>query len=267
MELAAHDLTLAYEGLEVVGNLNCIIPPRQITTFIGPNGSGKSTLLRGLARLMKPRSGAVLLDGKEIHRSPTKAVARRLSMLPQRPSAPDGLLVRELVALGRFPYQGLLGALSREDDRQIELALKTAGVETLADRPMGELSGGQRQLAWIAMALAQDTPAILLDEPTTFLDLAHQLEVLELLRKLHREADRTIVMVLHDVNQAARFSDRMVALSHGKIVASGPPDDVLTTELMRRVFAIETEITRCAATNSPVCIPLRRCESAGHPRS
>jgi iron complex transport system ATP-binding protein len=132
---------------------------------------------------------------------------------------------------------------------------------------MGELSGGQRQLAWIAMALAQDTPAILLDEPTTFLDLAHQLEVLELLRKLHSEAERTIVMVLHDVNQAARFSDRMVALSHGKIVASGAPEEVLTTELMRRVFAIETEITRCAATNSPVCIPLRRCEPAGHSRS
>lgn len=263
MELTAHDLTLAYEDVEVIGNLNCIVPPRQVTTFIGPNGSGKSTLLRGLARLMTPRTGAVLLDGKEIHRSPTKAVARQLSMLPQRPSAPDGLIVRELVALGRFPYQGLLGALSREDDRQIDLALQTAGVEHLEDRPIGELSGGQRQLVWIAMALAQDTPTILLDEPTTFLDLSHQLEVLELLRKLHREAGRTIIMVLHDVNQAARFSDRIIALSQGRIVANGLPDEVLTADLMRSVFGIDAEIIRCEATASPLCIPLRRCERVG----
>lgn len=180
-------------------------------------------------------------------------------MLPQRPSAPDGLLVRELVALGRFPYQGFLGALSTEDDRQVELALQTAGVAALAERPMGELSGGQRQLAWIAMALAQNTPTILLDEPTTFLDLAHQLEVLELLQKLHRDAERTIVMVLHDVNQAARFSHHMVALSQGKIVASGTPAEVVTPQLMRDVFAIEAEIIPCAATASPMCIPLRRC--------
>jgi iron complex transport system ATP-binding protein len=259
MDLVANNVTLAYEDVDVVHDLNCVIPPRQITTFIGPNGSGKSTLLRGLARLMKPRSGAVLLDGKEIHRSPTRAVAKRLSMLPQRPSAPDGLLVRELVTLGRFPYQGFLGALSPEDDRQVELALQTAGVAALADRPMGELSGGQRQLAWIAMALAQNTPTILLDEPTTFLDLAHQLEVLELLQKLHCDAERTIVMVLHDVNQAARFSHHMVALSKGRIVASGTPAEVVTTLLMRDVFAIEAEILHCEATNSPLCIPLRRC--------
>lgn len=259
MDLVANSVTLAYEDFEAVSDLNCVIPPRQITTFIGPNGSGKSTLLRGLARLMKPRSGVVLLDGKEIHRSPTKLVAKRLSMLPQRPSAPDGLLVRELVALGRFPYQGFLGALSPEDDRQVELALKTAGVEPLSNRPMGELSGGQRQLAWIAMALAQNTPTILLDEPTTFLDLAHQLEVLELLQKLHRESQRTIVMVLHDVNQAARFSDHMVAMSRGKIVASGKPAEVVTAQLMRRVFAIEAEIMHCESTASPMCIPLRRC--------
>lgn len=259
MDLVANSVTLAYEDVDVVHDLNCVIPPRQITTFIGPNGSSKSTLLRGLARLMKPRAGAVLLDGKEIHRSPTRAVAKRLSMLPQRPSAPDGLLVRELVTLGRFPYQGFLGALSPEDDRHVDLALQTAGVAALAERPMGELSGGQRQLAWIAMALAQNTPTILLDEPTTFLDLAHQLEVLELLQKLHREAERTIVMVLHDVNQAARFSHHMVALSQGRIVASGRPAEVVTPQLMRDVFAIEAEILHCDATNSPLCIPLRRC--------
>jgi iron complex transport system ATP-binding protein len=258
VELVAHNVTLAYEDVNVVSGLNCVIPPRQITTFIGPNGSGKSTLLRGLARLMKPRAGVVLLDGKEIHRSGTGQVARRLSMLPQRPTAPDGLLVRELVALGRFPYQGFLGALTAEDDRQIDLALRTAGVEALADRPLGELSGGQRQLAWIAMALAQNTPAILLDEPTTFLDIAHQLEVLELLEKLNRDAERTIVMVLHDVNQAARFSHHMVALSQGKIVASGKPEQVITAELMRRVFAIKAEIMHCAATASPLCVPLSR---------
>ena len=184
---------------------------------------------------MKPERGAVYLDGHAIHQMPTKQVARQLAVLPQRPEAPDGLVVRELVAFGRFPYQGFLGVATAEDDQRIDAALEITGMDHLADRLLGELSGGQRQLAWIAMALAQDTQLLLLDEPTTFLDMAHQLEVLDVLARLHREEQRTIVMVLHDINQAARYAQHMVALVAGRIVASGSPREILTPRLLRRV--------------------------------
>ena len=186
VQFHAENLSLAYDDHEVIRGLSTLIPPGQITALIGPNGSGKSTLLKGLARLMKPAGGAVYLDGQAIHRMPTRAVARRLAVLSQRPEAPDGLLVRELVAFGRFPHQGFLGICTPEDDRKIEAALEITGMSALANRALGELSGGQRQLAWIAMALAQDTSLLLLDEPTTFLDMAHQLEVLEVLERLHQ---------------------------------------------------------------------------------
>ncbi|HEX5472287.1 MAG TPA: ABC transporter ATP-binding protein, partial [Lacipirellulaceae bacterium] len=217
-----------------------------------------STLLRGLARLMKPTRGAVYLDGQAIHRLPTKQVARRLAVLPQRPEAPDGLLVRELVAYGRFPYQGFLGVATPDDDDQIDSALRITGIDHLADRLLGELSGGQRQLAWISMALAQDTPMLLLDEPTTFLDMAHQLEVLEVLARLHREQERTIVMVLHDINQAARFAHYMIALVAGQIAARGSPQEMITPHILRRVFQIEAEIGAAGPDDAPYCIPLRR---------
>jgi iron complex transport system ATP-binding protein len=256
-QLQAEQVSLAYDELDVIHELSLEVPTERITALIGPNGSGKSTLLRGLARLMRPTRGAVYLSGQAIHTLPTKEVARQLAILPQRAEAPGGLLVRELVAFGRFPYQGFFGANSREDDEQIAAALATTGMDDLADRPVGELSGGQRQLAWIAMALAQDTELLLLDEPTTFLDMAHQLEVLEVLERLHRERRRTIVMVLHDVNQAARYSDHMVALVDGRIAASGSPHEILTPTVLSEVFGIEAEVFQRVDADVPFCIPLR----------
>ena len=235
IDLRAENLSLAYDGNAVIRELSATFPPQQITALIGPNGSGKSTLLKGLARLMKPQGGAVYLDGQAIHRLPTREVARRLAILPQRAEAPDGLTVRELVAFGRFPHQGFLGIFSPEDEAKIDLALAVTGMSDLAQEPLGELSGGQRQLAWIAMALAQDTPLLLLDEPTTFLDMAHQLDVLEVLERLHRQQQRTIVMVLHDVNQAARYAHQMIALVDGCVVCRGTPQEVLTPPWLARV--------------------------------
>jgi iron complex transport system ATP-binding protein len=258
-ELRAENLSLAYDGDEIIRNVSLAIPPRQITALIGPNGSGKSTLLKGLARLMKPTSGAVYLDGQAIHNLSTRRVARQLAMLPQRPEAPDGLLVRELVALGRYPHQGFLGVLTPEDDEKIDLALETAGIARLADHPLGELSGGQRQLAWIALALAQDAELLLLDEPTTFLDMAHQLEVLEVLKRLYRQQQRTIVMVLHDINQAARHAQYMIALSFGRVACCGTPREILTPRVLASVFGIEAEVRTDVRTNAPFCIPLKLC--------
>jgi iron complex transport system ATP-binding protein len=259
IQLYSENLALAYEQHEVIRDLSLKIPSQQITALVGPNGSGKSTLLRGLARLMAPNRGAVYLDGQAIHQLPTKQVARQLAVLPQRPEAPDGLVVRELVAFGRFPYQGFLGTATADDDDRIESALAITGMDQMADRVLGELSGGQRQLAWIAMALAQDTQVLLLDEPTTFLDMAHQMEVLEVLARLHREQRRTIVLVLHDINQAARYSQFMVALVEGQIVASGSPREIITPPVLAKVFEIEAEVSIFGANEIPYCIPLRVC--------
>jgi len=261
VQLDSKNLSLAYDGDDVIRELSLAIPARQITALIGPNGSGKSTLLKGLARLMKPTGGAVYLDGQAIHHLPTRQVARQLAVLPQRHEAPDGLLVRELVAFGRFPHQGFFGVCSDEDDEKIAQALEITGITALADHPLGELSGGQRQLAWIAMALAQDTQLLLLDEPTIFLDMAHQLEVLEVLERLHRRQERTIVMVLHDVNQAARYAHHMVALAEGRAVRSGTPREILTAEVLAQVFGIEAEVRIDSFTHTPYCIPLKLCKS------
>jgi len=260
VQLDSKNLSLAYDGDDVIRELSLAIPARQITALIGPNGSGKSTLLKGLARLMKPTGGAVYLDGQAIHHLPTRHVARQLAVLPQRHEAPDGLLVRELVAFGRFPHQGFFGVCSEEDDEKIERALEITGIAALADHPLGELSGGQRQLAWIAMALAQDTQLLLLDEPTTFLDMAHQLAVLEVLERLHRQRQRTIVMVLHDVNQAARYAHHMVALADGRVVRSGTPHEIMIPEVLVQVFGIEAEVRIDSFTNAPYCIPLKLCK-------
>ncbi len=259
IQLQADNVSLAYDEHEVVHELSLKVPAQRITALIGPNGSGKSTLLRGLARLMRPERGAVYLDGQAIHTLPTKEVARRLAILPQRAEAPGGLLVRELVAFGRYSYQGFFGATSREDDERVESALAITGMDRLADRAVGELSGGQRQLAWIAMALAQDTELLLLDEPTTFLDMAHQLEVLEVLERLHQQRRRTIVMVLHDVNQAARYADQMVALVEGRIAACGSPNEMITPHVLAKVFNVEAEVVLREGANVPFCIPLWRC--------
>ncbi|HEY8476279.1 MAG TPA: ABC transporter ATP-binding protein [Chloroflexota bacterium] len=256
--LEARRLTLAYDGPPVVESATLAVPPGRITALIGRNGCGKSTLLRALARLMKPRGGAVYLDGVAVASLPTKEVARRLGILPQGPVAPEGLTVRELAAQGRYPHQGWLRQWSEEDERAVERALALAGMADLADRPVDTLSGGQRQKAWIAMALAQDTELLLLDEPTTYLDLAHQMEVLDLLVDLYRTEGRTIVMVLHDLNQACRYAHHLVALKDGRIYAEGPPTALVTDALVREVFGIECRVVPDPVAGTPLCLPLGR---------
>lgn len=256
--LETRRLTLAYDGPVIVDDVTLAIPPGRITVLVGRNGCGKSTLLRALARLMKPRGGAVYLDGTAIFGLPTKEVARRLGILPQGPVAPEGLTVRELVAQGRYPHQGWFEQWSAEDERVVERALALTGMAELAARPVDALSGGQRQKAWIAMALAQDTAILLLDEPTTFLDLAHQMEVLDLLAELDRTEGRTTVMVLHDLNQACRYADHLVALKAGRVVVQGEPAAIVTADLVRRVFEIECRVIEDPVAGTPLCVPMGR---------
>lgn len=260
--LTTRKLTLAYDGACVISELNLAIPAGQITVLVGANGCGKSTLLRGLARLLKPHSGTVYLDGKSIFKLSTKEVAKHLGILPQGPVAPEGLTVRELVAQGRYPHQGWLQQWSPEDERITNQALITTDMMDLANRPLENLSGGQRQRAWIAMALAQDTQILLLDEPTTFLDLAHQIEVLDLLYDLNQSQGRTIIMVLHDLNQACRYADYLVAIAAGRIVASGKPDEVMTEEMIRQLFMLECRIVKDPVAGTPMCIPVGRKKSS-----
>ncbi len=256
--LEAQTLTLAYgSDAPVVHALTTGVPDGRVTSIIGPNGCGKSTLLRSLARLMKPKGGAVVLDGQSIHAQSTKEVARRLGLLPQNATAPEAITVEDLVRRGRFPHQSLF-ATSTDDDRiAIEDALHRANVADLRDRQVDELSGGQRQRVWIAMALAQETPLLLLDEPTTYLDVAHQQEILELVRRLNRDG-KTIVMVLHDVNEAARASDHIIAMRGGEIVAEGLPSEVISPDLLRSVFGVETDVVTHAGFGLPVCVPRGR---------
>lgn len=254
-KIRTQDITLGYEETVVIKGLSTSVPVGEITSVVGPNGCGKSTLLRSLARLMKPKSGAVYLDGDAIANLPTREVARRLGILPQSPEAPEGLTVRELAAQGRYPHQSWLRQWSKADERAVENALETTSMLELADRPLDTLSGGQRQRAWISMALSQETETLLLDEPTTFLDMAHQLEVLQLLDRLNRHEGRTILMVLHDLNNAARYSHHMIALSGGEVFAAGPPEDVVTEGLLREVFSVEAEIVPDPRTGTPLCIP------------
>ena len=258
MDLRTENLTLAYDERAVVDGLDLEILPGKITAVVGANACGKSTLLRGLARLLKPRGGAVLLDGEPISKLPTKAVARRIGLLPQSPVAPDGLTVEDLVARGRYPHQKLLSQWSHEDQRQLEWALEVTGTQDFRSRPLDELSGGQRQRAWVAMALAQDTEALLLDEPTTYLDLAHQVEVLDLLEELNERDGRTVVLVLHDLNQASRYAHRIVAMTDGRIHSQGPPAEIVNAEMVRAVYGIEAEIVPHPVEGTPLCLPLGR---------
>jgi iron complex transport system ATP-binding protein len=257
-ELVAHDLTLAYDGRVVVDGLDAALPAGRVTVIVGPNACGKSTLLRGLSRLLAPASGAVLLDGHDLHTMNTRAVATRLGLLPQSPTAPDGITVADLVGRGRYPHQGWFRRWTAADDAAVGQAMESTGVAELPHRPIDELSGGQRQRVWIAMALAQQTGILLLDEPTTFLDLSHQLDVLDLLLDLNRSRGTTIVMVLHDLNLAARYADHLVAMRAGAIVASGAPDDVVTEELVRDVFGVEAVVTTDPVTATPLVVPLSR---------
>ncbi|MGW3463587.1 ABC transporter ATP-binding protein [Streptomyces olivaceoviridis] len=255
--LVARDLTLAYEDRTVVEGLALEIPDGKVTVVVGPNACGKSTVLRALGRLLRARGGAVLLDGADIAGLPSRQIARTLGVLPQSPAAPDGITVADLVARGRQPHQKWWQQWSQADERAVTEALERTDTADLADRPVDELSGGQRQRVWIAMALAQDTDLLLLDEPTTYLDIAHQVEVLDLIRRLNHERGRTVVAVLHDLNQAARYADHLVAMKAGRIVAQGPPDEVVTAELVQKVFGLPAVVVPDPVTGGPLVVPSR----------
>ncbi|WP_093838292.1 ABC transporter ATP-binding protein [Streptomyces aidingensis] len=261
VRLRAEGLTLAYDGTPVVHALDLDIEDGTVTAIIGPNGCGKSTLLRAFGRLLKPAGGQVLLDGRPVHRLPTREVAGLVGMLPQSPVAPEGLCVADLVARGRHPHQTWYRRWSREDEAAVERALRATGTLDLAERTLDELSGGQRQRAWIAMALAQETELLLLDEPTNHLDLAHQMEVLDLVLDLHRDTGRTVVLVLHDLSLAARYADRLVAMKDGRIAACGTPAEVLTEKLLREVFGLRAVVRHEERTGAPLVIPLSRHEA------
>ncbi|MFJ8628259.1 ABC transporter ATP-binding protein [Kitasatospora sp. NPDC093550] len=253
--LEARGLTLAYEARTVVEGLDVGIPDGRVTVIVGPNACGKSTLLRALGRLLKPARGAVLLDGEELARIPTKRIAQRLGLLPQSPTAPEGISVADLVSRGRQPHQSWWQQWSPEDEAAVSEALERTSTAELAERSMDELSGGQRQRAWIAMALAQGTDILLLDEPTTYLDIAHQVEVLDLVRRLNVERGRTVVAVLHDLNQAARYADHLVAMRDGRVVAQGPPAQVVTADLVREVFGLDSVVVPDPVTGTPLVVP------------
>jgi iron complex transport system ATP-binding protein len=256
--LAAERLHLGYGERRIVHDLSLAIPPHQLTVIVGANACGKSTLLRGLARLLAPSEGTVLLDGKSIHQMPTRDVAQKMGLLPQTLVAPQAILVADLVGRGRYPHQGWFRRWTRDDDRIVGEALTLTGVADLGARALDELSGGQRQRVWIAMALAQETGLLLLDEPTTFLDIAHQVEVLDLLTDLTRHQGRTVVAVLHDLNLACRYADNLVAMKDGRIVAEGAPRQIVTPGLVQDVFGLTARIVTDPVSDTPMVVPLGR---------
>lgn len=255
--LAARGVTVGYGGRVVIDELDVAIPPGVITTIIGPNGCGKSTLLKTLSRLLKPAKGAVVLDGEDIGRLRTRDVAKKLGLLPQAPVAPEGLTVADLVARGRHPHQSWLRQWSSDDADVVERALAMTGVSDLADRPVDALSGGQRQRVWISMTLAQGTDLLLLDEPTTYLDLAHAVDVLDLVDDLH-ESGCTVVMVLHDLNLATRYSDNLVVMREGSVLAQGHPRDVITAELLEEAFGLRARVIDDPVGGRPLVVPIGR---------
>ncbi|MGA4842833.1 ABC transporter ATP-binding protein [Streptomyces sp. G45] len=256
--LIADDVTLGYDQRVIAEKLSVEIPDNSFTVIVGPNACGKSTLLRALSRMLKPTSGRVLLDGEAIHALPAKKVARTLGLLPQSSIAPDGITVSDLVARGRYPHQGLLRQWSRDDERIVRESMESTGVAELADRYVDELSGGQRQRVWIAMALAQQTPLLLLDEPTTYLDIQHQIDVLDLCAELHEEQGRTLVAVLHDLNHAARYATHLIALRGGEVLAQGAPSDIVTAELVEAVFGLPCQVIDDPETGTPLVVPAAR---------
>lgn len=258
--MQAKGLSAGYNGEAVFRGLDLKIPEGSITTLIGSNGSGKSTILKTLCRIISPDSGAVYLDGEAIHRMPTKRVAQRLALLPQGAQAPAGITVGDLVEYGRFPYRSALSGLGEKDREIIQWALASTGMSSLEHREMERLSGGQQQRAWIAMALAQKTGLLFLDEPTTYLDISHQLDILYLLRRLNRENGVTIVMVLHDLNHAIMFSDYLVAIKDGTLHSAGTPQEVITQQALREIFDVEAEVITHPVLNVPVCLPFRITE-------
>jgi iron complex transport system ATP-binding protein len=278
-QLAVEAVTLGYADRTVVDSFDLAVPPGRITCIVGANACGKSTVLRAMARLLKPRGGRVLLDGKDLHAMPTKQVARTLGLLPQTPIAPEGIVVADLVSRGRHPHQGALSRWTREDDEAVAEALRLTDTAEIADRAVDELSGGQRQRTWIAMSLAQQTDVLLLDEPTTYLDVSHQVDVLDLLTDLNRQRGTTIVMVLHDLNLAARYADHLIAVRQGRLHAAGDPAEVLTAEVVREVFGMESQVIPDPVSGKPIVLPIGRHHvratatapatveaSAGHPQ-
>jgi len=253
--LETKNLTLSYGEHIILDQLNLTIPQGKITVLIGSNGCGKSTLLRSMARLLKPASGSILLDGEMMIKLPTKEIAKKLAILPQGPVSPEGLTVLQLVKQGRYPYQKWLQQWSSKDEAIVQHALQSTGMAELSDRLVDSLSGGQRQRAWIAMTLAQDTDTILLDEPTTYLDLTHQIEVLDLLFELNEKEKRTVVMVLHDINLACRYAHHIVAVKDKAVYGSGKPEDIIDRELIRDVFNLECEVVPDPVFGTPMCVP------------
>lgn len=257
--LSAHGIDVTYDQRRVIEHLDVAIPDDSFTVIVGPNACGKSTLLRALARLLKPTAGGVVLDGQAISSYPAKEVARRIGLLPQTSIAPDGITVLDLVSRGRYPHQGILRQWSEADETAVLAAMAATGVTDLSRRAVDELSGGQRQRVWISMVLAQETPILLLDEPTTFLDIAHQVELLDLCTRLNSESGHTLVAVLHDLNQAARYATHLIAMKDGRIVAQGDPREIVTSEMVESVFGLRNRIITDPESGTPLVIPL-----AGH---
>jgi iron complex transport system ATP-binding protein len=264
--LGGQELCLAYDEREIVERLSVEIPTGKITVIVGPNACGKSTLLRALARLLKPKRGTVLLDGRSIHKTPTKEVAAKLGILPQSPVAPEGITVADLVGRGRYPHQGWFRQWNASDHAAVDGALEATGTLDIAGRSVDELSGGQRQRVWIAMTLAQGTGLMLLDEPTTYLDLAHQVEVLDLLVDLNQREGRTIVLVLHDLNHACRYAHHLIAMRGGTIVAEGAPSEIVTPELVTEVFGLPCRVIDDPVSGTPMIVPIGRHLNVGHAR-
>lgn len=256
--LSAEGLSLGYGDHAVIHGIDLSVLPGRITGILGANACGKSTLLKSMSRLLRPTGGVVLLDGKDVHATPAKELARTLGLLPQTPIAPEGITVADLVGRGRHPHQGIMSRWSRADDEAVAFALDTTGTAELADRAVDELSGGQRQRVWIAMALAQQTDLLLLDEPTTYLDVAHQVEVLDLLTDLNENSGITIVMVLHDLNLAARYCDEIVMIADGQVEAVGEPGEVFTEERVERVFGLTSRIITDPVSGTPLVLPIGR---------
>ncbi|MGI5439995.1 ABC transporter ATP-binding protein [Streptomyces shenzhenensis] len=261
--LATEDLTLGYGDRTVIEGLDLTLAAGRITVIVGANACGKSTLLRSMSRLLAPRSGRVVLDGKEVHRTPAKELARTLGLLPQSPVTPEGITVLDLVGRGRHPHQRAFSRWTTQDDTAVAAALEATQTSELMDRAVDELSGGQRQRVWIAMALAQQTDLLLLDEPTTFLDISHQVEVLDLLTDLNRTRGTTIIMVLHDLNLAARYADQLIALASGRLHAAGTPEEVMTEETVRALYGMESRVIEDPLSGKPLVLPIGRHHS--HP--
>ena len=257
--LRVEEATIGYDGRTISSGLNVEVPDRSFTVIVGPNGCGKSTLLRGLARLIKPAAGRVTLDGRPLGSYRAKELAREIALLPQSSIAPDGITVADLVARGRFPHQSIIRQWTPADEQAVASALAATGLTDLSPRKVAELSGGQRQRVWIAMALAQQTPILLLDEPTTYLDIAHQIDLLELFTHLHRDG-HTLVAVLHDLNQAARYATHLIAMRDGQVVAEGAPSEIITSELVERVFGLSCLVVPDPVTGTPQIVPgAREC--------